>query len=604
MNLNYEKIKAKVEHGGNQWTGYSDLFLVLSVVFLLLYVVANLRSGTTSVASITQVRALKNEVEDLRKQIKTYDVLRDDYLNKGATKDEVEVYQELIGKLDLLESDAKKESKELAAKSAAASEKERQLNKYQALVKNIISANLVAQGRVKKREEVIEEQGANIAENRQVIAEKNKDITDLNKTVAQREAVINENNQQIAAINTKLERQIADAKAAWKSKYKSEQALNAAIAKMREDSSQQIQGLQAQNNQIASQLESTREQLSQKTQEGQQLVAQLSNKETQVRAAMEKLKQERDESAIREKIAFENGINNERLSGEAKLAKERAYRATVERKNQAFNDKINALGEQLAKTRGEITAVEGKYQGKLAEAQKGFQQQLGQQANQFQGQIASLQKDKQVLAGQAAGLSKELAGAQAKLNNMRNLAKSMKENFDKAGISADVDMRTGDVLIQFKDDYFDTGRADLKSTMRSTLERLMPVYARSLLEDPKVASKVTSVEIVGFASPTYKGKYVNPETMSQADRQAVNFNMDLSYQRAKSIFSYVFDPQKMSFPHQKALLPMVKVSGRSFLATDKQAGRELSSVKDGNYCAVYDCKKSQRVIIKFNLKDE
>ena len=597
MNLNYEKIKAKVEHGGNQWTGYSDLFLVLSVVFLLLYVVANLRSGTTSVASITQVRALKNEVEDLRKQIKTYEVLRDDYLQKGATKDEVEVYQELISKMDLLESDAKKEARELREKSEAATQKERELNRYQAMVKNIISANLVAQGRVKKREEVIEEQGVTLADNRQTIAEKDKSIS-------QKEATIQRNNQQISAINNQLEKQIAEAKHAWKSKYKTEKALNAAIQKMREESAEQVQNLQAQNNQIASQLQTTKQALTEKTKEGEQLTAQLSAKEGQIQAAMADLEKAHKEGQERARAAFEKGMAKERLSADAKLAKEREFRAGIEKQNADYNAKLGALGNQLAQARGELAAAESKFQGKLAEVQKGYQDQLGKQAGQYEGKIAGLQKEKAGLAGQVGGLSKELAGAQAKLNAMRDLAKNMKANFERAGISADVDMRTGDVMIQFKDEYFDTGKADLKNGMRNTLERLMPVYARSLLEDPKIASKITSVEVVGFASPTYKGKYVNPDSLSTEDRQAVNFNMDLSYQRAKSIFEYVFDPNKMTFKHQKDLLPMVKVSGRSYLANDKLKGRELSSVKDGNYCAVYDCKKSQRVIIKFNLKDE
>ena len=102
MNLNYEKIKAKVEHGSHQWTSYSDLFLVLSVVFLLLFVVANLRSGTGAIMSQTQVQTMKAENDDLKKQIKAYEALRDGYLKEGASQDEVKVYQELMGKLTLL----------------------------------------------------------------------------------------------------------------------------------------------------------------------------------------------------------------------------------------------------------------------------------------------------------------------------------------------------------------------------------------------------------------------------------------------------------------------------------------------------------------------
>ena len=47
------------------------------------------------------------------------------------------------------------------------------------------------------------------------------------------------------------------------------------------------------------------------------------------------------------------------------------------------------------------------------------------------------------------------------------------------------------------------------------------------------------------------------------------------------------------------------LSGRSYLASDKLPGRNPANSKPGDdYCSIYDCKKSQRVIIKFNLKEE
>ena len=77
-------------------------------------------------------------------------------------------------------------------------------------------------------------------------------------------------------------------------------------------------------------------------------------------------------------------------------------------------------------------------------------------------------------------------------------------------MKAEVDMGTGDVLLSFGDQYFNTGQANLKPKMEKILEQAMPAYSSSLFENPKVANKIQSVEIVGFASPTYKGKYVNP----------------------------------------------------------------------------------------------
>ena len=119
----------------------------------------------------------------------------------------------------------------------------------------------------------------------------------------------------------------------------------------------------------------------------------------------------------------------------------------------------------------------------------------------------------------------------------------------------------------------------------------------------KVAKEISSVEIIGFSSPTYKGRYVDPQSLDENDRAAVSYNLDLSYNRAKSIFSYIFDKKSMTYQHQKDLLPLVKVTGRSFLAEEVK-GRDIASGLDiKDYCAKHNCEKSQKVIIRFNLKD-
>ena len=120
-----------------------------------------------------------------------------------------------------------------------------------------------------------------------------------------------------------------------------------------------------------------------------------------------------------------------------------------------------------------------------------------------------------------------------------------------------------------------------------------------------MAKKIKNIEIVGFASPTYQGKYVNPKSLDSRNRKAVDYNLDLSYYRARSIFKYIFDKDKMQYENQKRLLPLVKVTGRSFLA-EKSTDRDLSSEGDlssKDFCSLHDCKKAQRVIIKFNLEE-
>jgi chromosome segregation ATPase len=561
VNLNYDKIKRRVEDGGNHWTSYSDLFLVLSVVFLLLFTVANIRSGTITMAQQTQLAQARHEADDLKQQIKAYDVLKEDYVKNGASQDEIQAYHDLMDHMDLLSSDAKKERDDLSAQAKAADEKAKNLNHYQAMVKNIISANLVASGKMKKRDLMLDE--------------KDKDLDNLESTVQTQQNAIYQNNATITQIQNGLQKQIQETRSAYRSKKNSKEKMEAAIKKLENASQSKIDALQAKNSQTSSALDQTRSQLEQKNREAEQLMTSLSDKEAKYQTSIAEMSKNHDAEMARSKAAFDQSMNEARLGADARLEQEREFAASEAKKNSDFQSQLDNAGKELARTRGSIKDIEGKYQASMN----------------------SLQKTNQSLSG-------DLAATQAKLNAQKELAAQIQKNFAAAGIDAAVDGKSGDVIINFQNEYFDTGRADLKNGMKSILEKTFPVYAKSLLENPKIAKKIGSVEIVGFASPTYKGKSVDPSSLSNESREAVNYNMDLSYQRAKSIFEHVFDTNKMQFADQQKLLPLVKVSGRSYLATDKLPGRSTAAAGAQDYCSVFDCKKSQRVIIKFNLKEE
>ncbi len=562
MNLNYDKIKRQHEHGGNTWTSYSDLFLVLSVVFLLLFTVANIRSGTMSMAQQAQLVVAKQEADELKRQIKAYDVLKDDYVQNGASPEEIANYHALMDHMDLLSSDARKDRDELSQKAMEADEKYKSLNKYQMLVKNIISANLVASGKVKKRD--------------LMIGEKDNDIQTLDSTVnAQRDQIAN-NNQKIDAIQANLAKQIQETKYAYRSKKRSKESLEAAIKKLEAESQSKVAQLQQANQSAQAQLGETQARLEAKNREAHQLLNTMNDKQKQYEASISDLNATHEAQVAKERAEFDKSLSELKLSDEARIAQEKSYAQAAAKRNEQYQAKLATLNGELENTKNGIATIESKYKAS----------------------INNLQASNQALAG-------DLAASQKKLNEQRILAEQISKNFKKAGIQASVDEKTGDVVINFKGEYFDTGRSDLKSGMKSILEQTFPVYAKSLMQNKEIASKIGSVEIVGFASPTYKGKSVDPSSLSSESRQAVNYNMDLSYRRAKAIFEHVFDTEHMHFDYQQTLLPLVKVSGRSYLATDKLPGRSTASLKSGqDYCSVFDCKKSQRVIIKFNLREE
>ena len=79
MSFDYDKLKKKHD-SGEQWTSYSDLFMVLSVVFLLLYVTASLRTGTHTLQQQIRNQVLSEKAENLENTIKAYENQKEHYL--------------------------------------------------------------------------------------------------------------------------------------------------------------------------------------------------------------------------------------------------------------------------------------------------------------------------------------------------------------------------------------------------------------------------------------------------------------------------------------------------------------------------------------------
>lgn len=599
--MGFEYGKHKKEGGDSMWTSYSDLFLGLSIIFLLLYVSASLKQGTDGIKQSLEFKRVQKENEDLRQQIKAYETLKQDYMNRQASAEEQENYSELMDKLSLLQDEARDEKTKLREAANENEKKEKALNQYQQMIRNIINSNAIAKARIKSRNGLLDAQD-------HVIEEKTGQISTLEKDVAAKSQAITAAESREKALSASLAKRMEQLRGAYKAQHisrkKFEQErlqlqteMDGRLARVRQetaDARAEYDRASAQLAQTSQALAQTQGQLENakgslvalgtvnsrlKGELGaaeQKRAAEVAALKGQFEAQVAGMRGQFAAQAAAERAAFEGALARERLSGEEKAGRERAFAAAAAGKARALEDKIGAMGRELAGAQGQLASTQGRLAGTQA-ALNGTQAEL-------------------------AGTRGELARAQENLNAKKNLAAQIAKNFAANGVKAEVDGRNGDVMLAFGDQYFDTGRADLKPKMRTILEKAVPAYSASLFQDPKVASKIQSVEIVGFASPTYKGKFINPKSLDPGDRQAVNFNLDLSYKRAKSIFEYVFDKHKMSFAHQQQLLPLVKVTGRSFLSdADERTPAAAGTAED--FCRKNDCAKLQRVIIKFTLKD-
>ena len=500
MGFDYRKQK-EIEQHGNQWTSYSDLFMGLSFVFLLLYVAASLRSGTSGMQQQIQMRKVQLENEDLKNQLKVYNTLKQEYLEQEATQDEEKLYKDLMGKLDLLQDAAKSEKEKLEAQATENAKKETALNHYQQLIRNIMNANMIAKSRIKKRNIIIEDQ--------------EQTIGDLETTVANKKNEIAAREKQIASMNASLDKKMKELKWAYQHQKMTQKKFESQMAQAREEHDRSIASLKEQNSSAQRQLEA-------------------------------KLRSDFDAQRAKEKAAFDAELNAQKLSAADRAAKEAAFRAQAAQKERELAGKISNLSSQLS------------------------------------------------------GTEAQLAKAKSEAEARRNIAREIKAGFAKAGIKAEIDGETGDVTLDFGDAYFETGKANIKPEMAKILQKAMPIYSKSLMENKKIADKISAVEIIGFASPTYKNRVIDPKSLDPADKKAAEYNMDLSYQRARSIYLYAFDTDVMRYNHQKEMRALVKVSGKSFFEAAKIT-REVASETPATFCKKFDCKKSQRVLIKFTV---
>lgn len=518
MSFDYEKIKAQSEDThGNSWTAYSDLFMMLSTVFLLLYVSVGLRSQTSGVAVHEKIKLLTEKNADLEQQLQVYNTLREQHMKEEASEDEQQVYQKLMGKLSLLQEQAKDEKNQLRAKAKENEEKEFALNEYQKLIRNIINTNVLSKTQLQRKDVIIAKKDEINAEQKNLIeAQKNEII---------------QNQTKIANANQQLNEKVQALR---------EQQKNAQITKTQME--KRIAAVRAES-------ESVIEELEQKNEEALEKFT----------AQEAKLKNE-----------FKAALQKEKISAEEKAERLAEFEAAARAREQELNSKVNALGEKVAQAEKTISKVE---------------------------------KEKSRALASVDALQGDLKRAQELANARKKLADQIKEELKKAGLKGDVDAKTGDVTLAFGEEYFDAGSAELKPSMEKTLKKFMPGYSSSLFKDDKIAKNIEHVEIVGFASSTYRGRYVPPDSLRAEDREAINYNVKLSFNRADAIFRHIFDTKKMSFEHQKDLLPKIKVVGRGYLPEGKSAKDLPKDMTQKEFCAKFNCNQAQKVIIKFKLKD-
>ncbi len=626
MSFDYDKIAAKDGEHSSWWTSYADLFMMLSLVFLLMYVASSLRSGSAGFQQQVENKKLAQKAAGLEQQIKVYNTLKDEALREKSTEAEQAVYGKLMDKLSLLQEEARDEKNALRRKAQENEEKEFALNQYQQLVKNIISANILAKKQIHHRDELIVTKDA-------TIEEKKAKIVEMERTVAQ-------NEQQIKVINAQLANRIEALRSEQQRSKSSKEVLEKRIAALRQETETQVRAIEQKKQTIAIELNQVRSALvntevklehteakldeaagtiqkqdltiQQQEQERNRLAKQLTADKQRYAAELEGLKGEHEARMAAERRAFMANLKKQKLGAAARAKRIAQFAAAAERKAGELEGQLTGLRDKIQETDGKLKGAQAEFeaaQAKLAGTQKqlaGTQKELAGTKNALSGtqsELANAQAAKTRALAAVGSLQDDLEKTRAIANARKTLAAQIAAQFGKAGLKGAVDGKTGEVTLDFGGEYFETGSTSLKPKMRLTLDRFIPIYAKSLFNDPKLADKIANVEIVGYASSTYKGKYVNPKSVKNQDKQAIEYNLKLSFGRANSIFKHVLNNETLSKSEREKLLPLMKVVGRGYLPDGKDGSDIPEGMDEEDFCKKFDCRKAQKVVVKFNMKD-
>lgn len=682
MSFDYNSIRGRKHGSGTQWAAYSDLFMVLAFIFLLLYMVSSLRAGMESITTYAAV-------EDVKQELKLYQSIKEKYLMEDASMEEKLGYQEVLDQISLLEGEARENKNRLSREYDEQKNRESSLNQYQKMIKSLMNANAIAKAEAAKQMISAQQQNENLVRD---IEYKKSDLASLESRLKTEEEELSNLSSAHYEETKKLEEKFKD----LKSKHDEGQDSIASLEDMLKMEAAEKSALGEAHSEETKSLERKFEDLKDRHDDGQDRLASLENRLRNDAEKMDALKsahsrEKRDLKDRLRQMASRHDDSQENLASlEKKLKQESAemdalndlyanktenlegtIKALTQRHNASkrnlasLEDKIQAetaeksdlrraYSDKTKKLEREIEALrnkEGNSQGKLEQLERELARNDAERDNmkdayddvtkamndklkrlkdnhaKTQGKLAALNDENR---DKVARLSSDLDDAKKNLQNTsddlnktqkdlekksndlskalkmekrrKDIARRIKDNFRDNGISAQVNSKTGDVILDFGDNYFDTDSHQLKPGMRSIVRKAIPVYAQSLFGVEMVASVISSVEIIGFASPTYAGKPVDPTGLSAANRAAVNYNLDLSYKRARSIFEYVFDTEKIKFKYQDTMVHLINVTGRSFFAEESPGDTGGLSIDE--FCGQYNCMKSQRVIIKFGLSEK
>jgi outer membrane protein OmpA-like peptidoglycan-associated protein len=539
--------------GGSFWTSYSDLLLGLSVIFLVLFFFAILRTGVDQQKAQQQ---LLQTSEYLKAKVPAAVTERN--LEQQA------LVNQSLQEVRKRQASIDKSAREMSSLTTVLTQQSQLVEQILKDQKEKSAVLVVAAERQEKMEEALAKARALSAERERVHDRELKVLmTALDRTrkgAATVQELATEAKNELAAEQdavTQLNIQVKELR-------KTKELLASAKATLDGEVQNLKQATEAKETELASVKESLGKLKTELTSRGQELGT-----------LKEELAKLHGQVANQQgEIAAQQG----QLSGKDKeIAILRTQLGQAQAGIAGKSSEISGLESELAGARGEVGRLKGSLNGKDNE--------IG------------------TLRAQLTRCGEESVQAKTEVHNLRqarrNIASSLRAGLANQGIAANVNQATGTLTLTMDEAFrFKNGSAELTPEAKAKLKEIIPAYAAQVFSDPVRAERLASVTITGHASPRWNLKYVDPlNKKSMAYRK----NIRLSKARAAEIRNYIFGEEIGDYAHKQDLKRIAVAQGKGY-SDPVKLGRAPASTDEP--CGQFDCAKSRRVELSFKLKGE
>ena len=142
-------------------------------------------------------------------------------------------------------------------------------------------------------------------------------------------------------------------------------------------------------------------------------------------------------------------------------------------------------------------------------------------------------------------------GVSNEADSTRNrIGANLAEKFKKAGMNIATDKKTGRITLFMDEAFlFVNDSFELTESIKEKLKSILPIYTEELFREKVNRDNISSVNVVGHASPRYGGGFVSP-VGNQLD--AYFYNLQLSSNRAVQIVKFIASPESGEFSFKNA----------------------------------------------------